>query len=469
MSTVVMPRPNALHRLLPPSRPTRIVAGALALGGTLAVLAWSVLPSAADTPPALVAAGSSVSPSATPGASSAAPGSGTSTASSAARSPGTPAGEMADPTAKGPHRVASAGYDLGATALRVPGFENASGQPAGIEVAAVVHHPRDLGAGPYPLVVVQHGFRETCADRAAGAAWQRAYRQHRTATNRGRDGARWGRAMDAARADLLRWPCAPGVAALPSFRGYDDLGEHLAGHGFVVVSMSANGISAGVAGPAADTARATLAGRHIELWRQLSETGTGPLAGALTDAAQFRGRVDLTRVAGIGHADGAGAMLAGNGLTAAVALSPTQPQSDSPPGAVPLLVLTGTCDSVGVAGAAATTSTGGRLSVTVDGANRNFTNAQWSPAGGQVLAHDDVDRDLQLSADTRPRAGWCRHAQDDGVARQLTEVQQRDVVSAYVTAFLTARLHGDHRFDDVLTGARLPFRELTTVTVDAGR
>jgi hypothetical protein len=456
MSTVVMPRPTTLRRLLLPSRPTRIVAGALALGGALAVLASSALPSAAETPPALVAPSGSTSPSATPGASS-------------TPSPDARAGTTADPTAQGPHRVATADYDLGATALRVPGFHNPAGQPAGIEVAAVVHYPTDLGAGPYPLVLVQHGFRETCADRAAGAAWQRAYQEHLTATNRGRDGSRWGRAMDAARADLLRWPCAPGVAGLPSFRGFDDLGTHLAGYGFVVVSMSANGISAGVAGSASDTARAALVGRHLELWRQLSETGTGPLADGLPDAAEFRGRVDLTRVAGIGHAEGARAMLPGNGLTAVVALSPAEPQSDSPPGAAPLLVLTGTCDSVGVAGATATTSTGGRLSVTVDGANRNFTNTQWSPAGGQVLAHDDVDRDLQLSADIRPRSGWCRHAQDDGVARQLTEVQQRDVVAAYVTAFLTARLGDDHRFDDVLTGVRLPFRTLTTVTVQAGR
>ncbi len=456
MSTVVMPRSNALRRLLPPSRPTRIVAGALALGGTLAVLASSALPSAAETPPAPVAAGGSASPSATPGAG-VTPG------------PGTSAGGTADPTAKGPHPVASDRYDLGATAFRVPGFTNVAGQPAGIELAAVVHYPTDLGAGPYPLVLVQHGLRETCVDRAAGTAWQRAYRDHLTATNRGRDGARWGRAMDAARADLFRWPCAPGVAALPSFRGYDDLGTHLAGYGFVVVSMGANGISAGVAGPASDTARAALLDRHVELWRELSQTGAGPLADALADAAQFRGRVDLTRMAGIGHAEGARAVLAGNGLAAAVALSPTEPRSDSPPAAAPLLVLTGTCDSVGVAGAAATTATGGRLSVTVDGANRNFTNTHWSPAGGQVLAHDDVDRDLQLSADTRPRAGWCRHAQDDGVARQLTEVQQRDVVASYVTAFLTARLAGDHRFDDVLTGSRLPFRKLTTVTVEAGR
>jgi hypothetical protein len=237
------------------------------------------------------------------------------------------------------------------------------------------------------------------------------------------------------------------------------MAEHLAGYGFVVVSMSANGISAGQPGEAADAARVALANRHLDAWKQLVDSGGGALSAAFPAAADLRGHVDVTRVAGIGHAEGARAVLtSGMPLTAAVALSPAEPAAETTPaGSAPLLVLAGTCDAAGAAGTAAATSAGGRVLVTVDGANRNFTNSQWSPAGGQVLAHDDVDRALQISADVRPRAGWCRHAEDDVVARQLTEKQQREVVTAYVTAFLCRQLGGDHRFDDVLSGRTLPF------------
>jgi hypothetical protein len=399
-----MPRPNALHRLRSTSRSTRIAAGALAVGGTLVLLASSMLPSSAQTSPGVAASTSASAPA--PTASSA------------------PAGNRA---------VRTVTYDLGATVVNVTGFDTVEGRPAGIELAAVVHLPVDLKAGPYPLVLIQHGFHETCADRSAARAWETAYRRYLTVANTGGDATAAGRTMDAARTGLLRWPCAPGVAALPSHRGYDGLGEHLAAQGFVVVSMSANGISAGTPGSAADAARVALTGRHLAMWRELSQSGTGPLAGAFPGAAELTGAVDLRRVAGIGHVEGVrGFALAGGTLSAVVALSPPEAETEATT-TVPTLALIGSCESGAVAPAGATT-------VTVDGANRTFTNAQWAPASGQVLAHDDVERALEAFSDVRPRAGWCRNAHDDGATKQLTETRQRDVVTAQVTAFLRKHL-----------------------------
>jgi hypothetical protein len=395
-----MPRPNALHRLRSTSRSTRITAAALAIGGTAVLLASSMIPSSAGTSPV-------VSASAPVPASAPATG-------------GT---------------VRNVTYDVGATALQVTGFDTAEGRPAGIELAAVVHLPADLGAGPYPLILIQHGFHETCADRPAARAWESAYRDHLRVSNTGGDGTASGRAMDAARSGLLRWPCAAGVDALPNHRGYDDMGEHLAARGHVVVSMSANGISAGPSG-GADAARVVLTQRHLAMWRELSQSGTGPLAGAFPGAADLRGAVDLNRVAGIGHVEGIrGFALPGGALSAVVALSPPEAQEGDAPITAPVLALIGSCESGAVAPA-------GARSITVDGANRTFTNAQWAPAGGQVLGHDDVARNLESFSDVRPRAGWCRNAHDDGAVKQLSETEQRDAVTTHVTTFLRNELAG---------------------------
>ncbi|WP_395372938.1 hypothetical protein OHU45_37220 [Streptomyces tubercidicus] len=40
------------------------------------------------------------------------------------------------------------------------------------------------------------------------------------------------------------WPCAPGTRPIANERGYDYLGQKLAGQGFIVVSVRANGINA---------------------------------------------------------------------------------------------------------------------------------------------------------------------------------------------------------------------------------
>jgi hypothetical protein len=400
-----------------------------------------------------------------------------------------PAPVPADPTVRGPHRVATAAYDLGDSALRVPGFfavDRATGGPdrgrvAPIEVRAVVHHPAGAGGGPYPLVVILHGDRETCADRAAAKRSDAAYR---AAVRGDREAAA---ALDEARAALVRWPCAPGTPPVAGFRGYDYLGERLASHGMVAVSVSANGVAAGAAGPAQDAARAALVNRHLELWQQVGTPGgprfTDPATGA-PRAVDLGGGVDLTRVVTVGHGRG------GNGVAwhaadahrsawprgvtvrAVLALAPAY--AAEPDGgdaaayrvAVPLATFTGSCDSVGRAGAPNLLDLAGDAArgVVLTGGNHNAVTTAPAPAGGRVLSGDDVELDLIARGDARPAPGACRDAAGgDRTDRQLPGAEQRSITAAYVTGFAGHALLPERFPADPFASEKRPFAALTTM------
>src|SRR3954471_11258513 len=182
--------------------------------------------------------------------------------------PAAPAPPAGPAGAHDPVPLATAAYDLGDTAFRVPGFHHDPGdtEPAPLELAGVVHYPRDLTGGSRPLVVVAHGMWESCV----------VPRPPAPVPNGSAD-----------------WPCAAANPAMPSLRGYDYLGQALAGRGFVVVSVGLNGVNAGEQGDIADLARAAVLNKHLAMWQQLAATGGGPLAGKL--GADFRGKVDLSR------------------------------------------------------------------------------------------------------------------------------------------------------------------------------
>lgn len=83
----------------------------------------------------------------------------------------------------------------------------------------------------------------------------------------------------------------------PSDPGYSYLGEHLAGHGFIAASVDENFLN-GFAVADGDMQeiplRAWILLKHLEQWRSWNETPGNP----------FYGRVDLDRVALIGHSRG---------------------------------------------------------------------------------------------------------------------------------------------------------------------
>ncbi|AKU14895.1 alpha/beta hydrolase family protein [Luteipulveratus mongoliensis] len=343
----------------------------------------------------------------------------------------------ADPPAQQSAEVATATYNLGNTAFKPPGFRNA------IELAGVVHYPKDLGTKAHPMVMMLHGAWTACVKEG-----QRA-----------------------------QWPCPPGVAQIDSFRGYDYLGEHLAKRGYIVVSISANGINETENGDGYDARRALL-NKQLQLWQQLSATGHSPLVGKLVDATtgkpaavDFAHHVDMTDVATIGHSRGGQAVMEqasdrhrkewphGVQIKAVLGLAPTTNGADGrvdPITSLPLLTIIGSCDgaiSPYVTSEAYFNAARGRSKariekVTVPGANHNFFNTSWSPSGGRPRATDD-------SPATGPHQ--CTTSESDAKdVRKLSETEQRQVATTYITAYVDRFLRGDMSADDVLTGKRRP-------------
>jgi dienelactone hydrolase len=329
-----------------------------------------------------------------------------------------PASALSTPERDAP-AVVAVEYDLGDTA-----FTDPPQWTAAAELKAVVRFPRVLPPGRLPLIVLVHGQHYPCA--ADGEA---------------------------------DWPCPPGVEPIPSYRGFDYLGEALAGRGFVVVSLSANGINAHGGGA---PQRAHLINRHLALWQQFDATGGGPLAGRFTDAHHGRtvgvdltGRIDLTRVGTMGHAAGGTAVVrqaadAFRGewptgvrirAVAPIAADYFDADPDDTRGStvttVPLAVLSAGCrgdsDHRFFANARRRNAVPVHL-MTLPGANHSFLNTVWSPSGGVYGASDDS---------TCP--------QDPG---KLSETTERAAAIAYLTAFYEWALKGAGAAQRVLTGAR---------------
>ena len=83
-------------------------------------------------------------------------------------------------------------------------------------------------------------------------------------------------------------------------RGYDYVAEVLGSHGYVVVSVSANGVNA-VDNSVFDLgalARAELLQRHLDILKTFNTTGGAPFG------TKFVGKLNLTQVGTMGHSRG---------------------------------------------------------------------------------------------------------------------------------------------------------------------
>jgi dienelactone hydrolase len=74
--------------------------------------------------------------------------------------------------------------------------------------------------------------------------------------------------------------------------GYGYLGEQLASHGFILVSVDENFINGGISGE--NDGRGWLLLKHLELWKKWNDSVGGP----------FQGKVDMHRIALMGHSRG---------------------------------------------------------------------------------------------------------------------------------------------------------------------
>ncbi len=106
--------------------------------------------------------------------------------------------------------------------------------------------------------------------------------------------------MLSARRATYRWPCPEGWKPLPNYAGYDYIGRNLASWGYVVASISADGVN--VFGNQVDDSgmrqRGEVVERHLDLWQAWSTVGGDPFG------TMFVGAVDMSRIGTMGHSRG---------------------------------------------------------------------------------------------------------------------------------------------------------------------
>jgi len=320
---------------------------------------------------------------------------------------------MANPAVRGPHEVTRAEYDLGDQAF-LP-----SDLPEAVELVGDVHYPTDISEGPYPLVLFMHGNHSTC------------YRGEHRAT--------------------YEWPCRDGWRPIPNYEGYDYIAERLASWGYVVVSVSANGVN--VFGNYVDDTgmrqRGEVLERHIDLWNEWSTSASGPFGDT------FVGNIDLSTIGTMGHSRGGEGVVwnvivdrerdTPYGIDAVLALAPVD-FTRVTINRVPFDVMLPYCDGdvsdlQGIhyfddSRYAVPSDTTPKSTVTVMGANHNFFNRVWSPSGGYPGAFDD--------------GSWT------SCGDRLTESQQRHVGAAYIVGFFRRYLGDEVALDPMWTGAAAP-------------
>ena len=295
----------------------------------------------------------------------------------------------ADPSVPGPYGRRRLRYRL--PDLAVPEF------PAQIEVLAEVTAPVGR-ADAMPLVLFLHGRHSTCFRGGAD-----------------------GRASG-------DWPCPEGWRPVPSHTGYRYIADLLASQGYLVVSISANGINGqdGLFMDGGAFARSLLIRHHLAQWAEWSAHGGDPWEGL------FQGRVNLNEVVLVGHSRG------GEGVErAAIDSDPEDPWQ------IQGLVLIGPtafgrqvaagihttvilpfCDGdvsdlqgqqyVDI-GRDLTRDRALRSSVMAMGTNHNYYNTEWTPGLSQSPAWDDwfdpgdaqcgENRDQRLSPDEQQAVG----------------------------------------------------------------
>jgi hypothetical protein len=334
--------------------------------------------------------------------------------------------QVPDPGAPGPLAVTREEYDFGDTAFVPNNF------PGPVELRASIHYPTNLTGGPFPVIVFLHGRHATCF--VGGSA-------------------------------LLQWPCTSNNSQpIPSYQGYDYVSEVLASHGYVVVSVSANGINA-VDNAVFDLgaeARAELMQRHLDILRSFNTTGGAPFG------TKFVGKFDLTRVGTMGHSRGGEGVVrhyglnnelgAPYGIKAVFPLAPVDFNRFVVNNAA-LNVLLPYCDGDVSDLQGVHFYDDARYNVPGDqapkhyelvmGANHNFYNTIWSPSSPFPGAANDWLAFVP-GGHSDSQCGSVRGNQ------RLTEAQQRGTGLAYMTAFFRAYVGGETQFLPILTGDAPP-------------
>ena len=331
-----------------------------------------------------------------------------------------------DPGTPGPLAVTREEYNFGDTAFQPTDF------PGPVELLASIHYPTNLSTGPFPVIVFVHGRHATCFSGTGG--------------------------------QFLQWPCTNNRQPIPSYKGYDYVSDVLASHGYVVVSISANGVNAvdNLVFDLGALARAELIQKHLDTLNTFNTTGGAPFG------TKFVGRFDLSQVGTMGHSRGGEGVVrhyvlnnslgAPYGVKAVFPLAPTDFNRFVVNNAA-LNVLLPYCDGDVADLQGVHFYDDARYNVPGDqspkhyelvmGANHNFYNTIWSP-GSTTIPGATNDWLFVPNGQNDPHCGTKSGNQ------RLTEAQQRGTGLAYMTAFFRAYVGGESQFIPILTGDAPP-------------
>ena len=333
--------------------------------------------------------------------------------------------QVPDPGTPGPLSVTREEYDFGDTAFQPSNF------PGPVELRASIHYPANL-AGPYPVIIFLHGRHATCFKGSS---------------------------------QLLQWPCTTnGSQPIPSYKGYDYVSEVLASHGYVVVSISSNGVNA-VDNSVFDLgalARAELIQKHLDILNTFNTTGGAPFG------TKFVGKFNMSQIGTMGHSRGGEGVVrhyvlnnsrgAPYGIKAVFPLAPVDFNRFVVNNAA-LNVLLPYCDGDVSDLQGVHFYDDARYNVPGDqapkhyelvmGANHNFYNTIWSPSSPFPGAANDWLAFVP--------GGHSDSQCGNGKGNQrLTEAQQRGTGLAYMSAFFRAYVGGETQFLPILTGDAPP-------------
>jgi dienelactone hydrolase len=326
-----------------------------------------------------------------------------------------------DPATPGKYAVRTASYDLGDTAVALSGI---GGRPA--EIRADVYLPDTVGRRP--LVLFLHGRHSACYNPTT-----------RETSN-------------------TQWPCPEGQRPIDSYTGYEGPARVLASHGYVVVSISANGVNA-TDNPFSDDrgalARGELVMKHLDLLNDATHGKGGDQA--LIDI--FNGRLDMGDIGLMGHSRGGEGVVKAAllndgrahpyGIEAVLPLAPTDFARATLPN-IPMSVLLPYCDGdvsnqqgqhfYDDTRYADLKERAFQSSLMVMGVNHNFFNTEWTPGVAVAPASDDWrNQSDPVCGNTAPS--------------RLSTSEQYAVGIAYIAGFFRLVQGGEREFLPLFDGS----------------
>jgi hypothetical protein len=344
-----------------------------------------------------------------------------------------PTGGLVDPGAVGPLAVTTQEYNFGNQAFTPTPFPG-----NGVELIGEVKAPTTL-TGQLPLVILLHGQHETSFDPTTGQL------------------------DDDPVTHSPVWPPPAGHLSIPSYHGYDYFASVLASNGYIVVSISANGVNAhandSTVTDGGAQARAQLIQRTLDIWHDLNADGVVHTRGQSDHFAdgqmpfmtRFVGHVNLQDVGLMGHSRGGEGVVKAYqlnqslgspyGIKAVFALAPTDVNGEvinNVPFAVLLPYNDGDVHTLQGAHYFDDSrynfvgDTGAKFTIEVMGADHNYYNTVWSPDSSFPGGSED------------------RVFPNFGPPTRLTEPQQRGTGVAYMSAFFRTYLGPTTQFLSIL-------------------